>query len=408
VGAAGAITPNDPTWSQSWAQRQVNMPLAWDITTGDPSAVIAIVDTGINPNTPDLQGLIAPGWDFTTNSSTSADTQGHGTAAATEAAGRGNDGQGVAGYCWRCRVMPIRVSQTGINFDSSLVAQGIRWAADNGARVISLSFSDNGTMAADPQIASAIAYAYSKNVFVAASAGNSGNSFPTHPASDPGAVAITATDPWDGLYSWSASGSWIHLAAPGCNVVIYPEYDGMECGVSTAAPAIAGIVGLMLSINPGLTVDQLVSALVSTSVAVPGINGGRVDAYKALVAVGGHLPVKPPPPPPPPPPPSAVKRLTPKPGPKVKTRIQHGTLRAQRVTRIKVLPGKVAATLRSPKAKSCTVTLSSNDALWVSAAVRAGPVSVSARVPAGRYKVNVSCRVHRPKPYALVLRANFA
>jgi hypothetical protein len=92
----------------------------------------------------------------------------------------------------------------------------------------------------------------------------------------------------------------------------------------------------------------------------------------------------------------------------LKTRIQHGTLRAQRVTRIKVLKGKVAATLRSPKAKSCTVTLSSNDALWVSAAVRAGPVSVSAKVPAGRYKVNVSCRVHRPKPYALVLRANFA
>jgi hypothetical protein len=92
----------------------------------------------------------------------------------------------------------------------------------------------------------------------------------------------------------------------------------------------------------------------------------------------------------------------------MKTRIQHGVLRAHRVIRIKVMRGKVAATLRSPKAKSCTVTLSSNDAIWVSAAVRTGAVSVSARVPAGRYKVNVSCRVHRPKPFALVLRAIFA
>ena len=83
------------------------MSTAWDITRGDPNVIIAVVDTGVDPSAGDLQGALVPGWDFITNSGNVQDTGGHGTLSASIAAGRGNDGKGVAGYCWRCRIMPV-------------------------------------------------------------------------------------------------------------------------------------------------------------------------------------------------------------------------------------------------------------------------------------------------------------
>ena len=144
AGNAAAITPNDPSWARAWGQRTVNMPAAWDISKGDPSVVIAVVDTGVDPATPDLKNALVDGWDFIANGPTRVDPGGHGTLGATIVAGRGNDGQGVAGYCWLCRVMPIRVSADGNAFDPYPAALGIRWAVDHGARIISLAFSDEG------------------------------------------------------------------------------------------------------------------------------------------------------------------------------------------------------------------------------------------------------------------------
>jgi subtilisin family serine protease len=283
---------------------------AWDITKGDPSVVIGIVDTGSLTTVPDLQGQLVPGWDFITNSGAMQDTGGHGTLSATIAVGKGNDGQGAAGYCWRCNVMPVRVASSGSGFDSGLAALGIRWAVDHGARIISIGWSDEGTYTVpEPRIASAIAYAAQHNVLVLASAGNTGATGPTHPAADPGAYAVAGTDPNSALFSWSTYGSWVGLAAPGCQWGYWGgdasnQYGLMNaCGSSTSAPAVAGIAGLMLSVNPSLTPSQIVGALQSTAAPVAGIAGGRIDAYRALIAVGG----KPPPPPAPPPPPPPVK-----------------------------------------------------------------------------------------------------
>src|SRR5690348_14376339 len=171
--------------------RQVNMPAAWDMTTGDPNVIIAVVDTGVDSRVPDIQGAVVPGWNFVANNAVTDDHEGHGTAITALIAARGNNGQGIAGYCWRCRVMPIKVNEDGSNFDSGLTADGIRWATDHGARIITISINDEGTNAVgDPQIASAIAYAASHNVFVTASAGNTGYSGYTFPAADPGAYPI--------------------------------------------------------------------------------------------------------------------------------------------------------------------------------------------------------------------------
>jgi len=387
------------------------MPAAWDITTGDPSVVIGIVDTGSLTTVADLQGQLVPGWDFVTNSGAMQDTGGHGTLSATIAVGKGNNGQGVAGYCWRCKVMPVRVASSGSAFDSGLAALGIRWAVDHGARIISIGWSDEGTYTVpEPRIASAIAYAAQHNVLVLASAGNTGATGPTHPAADPGAYAVAGTDPSDALYSWSTYGSWVGLAAPGCQWgywggdVSNPYGLMHACGSSTSAPALAGIAGLMLSVNPGLTPVQIVNALRSTAVPVPGITGGRVDAYRALIAVGG----KPPPPPPPP-----VQAQKPKPKPTGKTvpgmRVQKGWLRMHWHMRVKVSKGKVSATLRSPKARSCTVSIKSSDDIWFAQGrKRRSVITLSARVPSGRYAVDVWCRVRKPRRSALQLRAFFS
>ncbi len=155
------------------------MPAAWDISKGDPSVVIAVVDTGVDPATPDLKNALVDGWDFIANGPTRVDPGGHGTLGATIVAGRGNDGQGVAGYCWLCRVMPIRVSADGNAFDPYPASLGIRWAVDHGARIISLAFSDEGASTiANQQVAGAIAYASQRGVLVLASAGNTGGTGP--------------------------------------------------------------------------------------------------------------------------------------------------------------------------------------------------------------------------------------
>ena len=86
------------------------MPDVWDITTGDPSVVIATIDTGANP-IPDLADALVPGWDFVDNDPEAQDTNGHGTQVASVIAARGNNGIGMAGHCWQCKVMPIRVSR---------------------------------------------------------------------------------------------------------------------------------------------------------------------------------------------------------------------------------------------------------------------------------------------------------
>jgi hypothetical protein len=90
------------------------------------------------------------------------------------------------------------------------------------------------------------------------------------------------------------------------------------------------------------------------------------------------------------------------------TRVQHGVLRANRIVKINLQSGRVAATLRSTKASSCSVSLRSSEDIWVSASHDRGSVSLAARVPSGKYSVQVSCRNRRPRPFALVLRAFFA
>ena len=215
--AVGAVQPNDPVWAEQLGARQIGLPQVWETTTGDPGVLIATVDTGAN-GIPDLEGALVPGYDFVDNDFEPQDTHdgSHGTRVASVLAARGNNGIGMAGHCWGCRVLPVRVSANG-SATPARIAVGIRYAVDRGARIINVSLSHPGNP--DEAEAAAVQYAISRGVIVVASAGNAGTEALQYPGAYPGVLAVGASDDLDDLYFWSTRGAWVSLTAPGCQMV---------------------------------------------------------------------------------------------------------------------------------------------------------------------------------------------
>ena len=274
------VVPNDPAFSQQWGLSLIGAPAAWQVSQGAKPVVVAVVDSGVDPTQPDLQGALVPGADFVDSSGDTSDGFGHGTMVAGVIASRPNNGVGGAGICWTCRVMPIKVLDSSGAGTASAIADGIRWAADNGANVISMSFVLTGP---DPGVESAIAYAHDHGVLVVAAAGNYGTDSPTYPASYPDVVSVAAIDQSSALYPWSTHGTWVTLAAPGCTVTTaLGGQFGTFCGTSEAAPLVAGLAGLALSAGNGSAAD-VEAALEQTADPLPGLVGsGRIDAARLL------------------------------------------------------------------------------------------------------------------------------
>jgi subtilisin family serine protease len=246
--------------------------------------IVAVVDSGVDPSQPDLQGALVPGADFADSTGSTADQYGHGTMVAGVIAARGNNGLGVAGACWACSIMPIKVLDANGVGSSASVAQGIRWAVDHGANIINMSFVLSEP---DADVKDAIAYAHAHGVLVVAAAGNSGGSDPTYPASYPFVVSVAATDDSDDLYPWSTHGSWVTLAAPGCSMTTAMGGGFASfCGTSAAAPLVAGLAALGYEAGAPSEPD-LEAALERTATPLPGaVGSGRVDGL-ALVTQSG-------------------------------------------------------------------------------------------------------------------------
>ncbi len=301
-------TPSDPYYADyQWQLPFINADTAWDTTTGSNSITIAIIDTGVDQTHPDLAANIVSGYDFVSNDSDPADDEGHGTHVASIAAAVGNNGVGIAGMAWNARIMPVKVLDATGTGALSDVADGIRWAADNGADVINLSL---GGPSSSATLEDAITYAYNQGVLVVAAAGNeyeSGN--PTsYPAAYDHVLAVAATDDTDGHASYSNSGSYVDVAAPGGDptdsydsnpehwiIGAYWQGSGYNyawlAGTSQAAPHVAGLAALLLSINPALSPDELETIITDTAVDVQAAGWdefsgyGRIDAAAAVAAV---------------------------------------------------------------------------------------------------------------------------
>ena len=279
--------PNDPYFSSQWGLGKVEAAVAWDTTTGSAGVVIAILDTGVDINHPDLKDKIVKNVNFT-GSSTYSDIQGHGTHVAGIAAASTNNGIGVAGLGYDASIMNVKVLGDDGSGYYSWVTSGIIWAADNGAQVINMSLGGTSSSRA---LEDAINYAWSKGVVVVAAAGNYGSSSPFYPAYYANCMAVAATDANDSKASWSNYGSWVDVAAPGVNIysTLRGSSYGYKSGTSMASPFVAGLAALVFTTegdasSNGLLNDDVRARIESTcdDIGLSGIGAGRINAARAV------------------------------------------------------------------------------------------------------------------------------
>jgi thermitase len=278
ASADGWSKPNDPGFSTQWGLKQTRVDQVWNTVRGNNRVIVAVLDTGVNP-LPDLRTRMLPGYDFVNGDSNPADDNGHGTMAAGVVAAGGHNRTGVAGICWNCRILPVKVLNAKGSGSYTAIAQGIRFAADRGASVISLSL---GGSADSSILRDAVTYAEQKGALIVAAAGNRGVSAPHYPAAIPSVLSVGGVTVTGARYSWSNYGSWVDVTAPGCNPAQGPSGAiGQYCGTSSAAPFVAGVAGLLASLPSKPTAAELRAAIIGTKSATT----KRVDALRALQAL---------------------------------------------------------------------------------------------------------------------------
>ncbi len=288
--------PNDPRYPSQWALDNIRAPQAWDFSTGNSDVLVAVIDSGIDYNHPDLAGRLVPGYDFVNDDSDAMDDNGHGTRLAGIIGAAGNNGIGIAGINWSVGLMPVKVLQSNGDGFSSWLFRGIRYAVDNGAKIINLSLGGF----ANPAVQDSINYAHSKGCLVVAAMGNQNSGTAQYPAAYPNVMAVGATDSRDNRASnsvWGSNfGAHIDVVAPGVNILstsLGNSYQSMD-GTSLATPMVAGIAALILSIDPGLTADQIQDLIQRTADDLVGspredtsgwdqfYGWGRVNALRAV------------------------------------------------------------------------------------------------------------------------------
>lgn len=289
--------PNDPLFGQQWQYGNIKAPAAWDVTQDAPGVAIAILDTGIDIDHPDLAGKVAKSKSFT-NDRKLEDKYGHGTHVAGSAAAVTNNSRGVAGTCPNCKLYNVKVLNDRGSGQWDWVAKGITWAADNGGKVINMSLG--GTYASSA-VEVAVNYAWAKGVVIVAAAGNDGVTTKFYPAAYENAIAVAATDSQDEKPWWSNYGSsWVDVAAPGVAILsTAPNHRntiwgtgvsyGTISGTSMAAPHVAGVAGLVWSRYPLDNASYVRSQIESTADVLAGTGDywrwGRINACEA---VGGN------------------------------------------------------------------------------------------------------------------------
>ncbi|WP_379161170.1 S8 family peptidase [Paenibacillus sp. sgz5001063] len=290
---ATVITPNDLLFSTyQWNLPAIETEQGWNLTKGSKNIIVAVVDTGVQANHPDLKGQLLAGYNTITNTSPPDDDVGHGTHVAGIIGALTNNKEGVAGISWYNKILPVKALDNSGAGTTYSVAEGIIWAADKGAKVINLSL---GNYADSQFLHDAIKYAYDRDVVIVSAAGNDNTERPGYPAAYPEVLAVAATNATGEKASFSNYGDYIDVAAPGESIAsTYPDnqYAALS-GTSMASPHVAALAGLVRSLNPALTNKEVMTIMTSSAVDLgdPGhdkyYGWGQVDIYKTLQAAGG-------------------------------------------------------------------------------------------------------------------------
>ena len=317
------IPPNDPNYGEQWNLFLMNMPQAWRIEQGNPEVTVAVVDSGIDTRHPefrsqlwqnvgeipgngiddDVNGYVDDinGWDFSDAPTLSGngdwkvrdnefeDEIGHGTHVSGIIAAEANNGIGITGIAWRCRLMPLRANfkyGSGGYLQNDDVAAAIVYAADNGARVINMSWGDtvNAFIIED-----AIAYAYARGCVLVAAAGNEGAVGSWYPAGLKNVISVAGLGRERQLYSESNFGATIDIVAPGDEILSTDLNGGYQnrSGTSVAAAHVSGVAALVLSANPDYSNTEIRETLITTAgqLFISSVVGaGSLDAHAALTA----------------------------------------------------------------------------------------------------------------------------
>ena len=315
-----AVTPNDTLFGFQYAlynsgqeigespesprgtpNADIKATSAWEEIKGDEEIVIAVIDTGVDMEHPDLINKIhSEGYDFVNDDNDATDDQAHGTFVAGIAAAETNNNKGVAGVAWNCKILPIKSIDEEGEGTYEWIEQGIIWAAENGADVINLSL---GGPVPSQSLEAALTHAFGKDIVIVAAAGNEETEVLYPAAYDDYCLAVAATDYDDLRVEWSNFGPEVDVAAPGERVVgpvptwfwgpdSFPY--GFWGGTSMSTPHVAGLAALIKSMKPWLKAADIMNVIRYSADDVNGtdypgkdnfIGYGRINMEKALVPI---------------------------------------------------------------------------------------------------------------------------
>jgi thermitase len=311
LSASDLPAPNDPQFPNQANLSRVQLAQAWNRTHGQPGKWIAILDTGIDTSNPDLAGVVANSVSMVGGDQSAPDVFGHGTHVAGIAAAIPNNAVEVSGASFSSQVLNVKVLGDDGRGPVDATVRGIYWAADHFASVISMSLAADDSSDCDPSIfgdifgtdtanmRDATDYAWSKNVFVVAAAGNFSNGDQRMPASCPHVMGVANTQNDDSLNPSSSFGTWVDIAAPGTSVLSTAHPGGSACqaglsggvarctGTSMATPLVAGIAALVQASCPSPLSAQGVWDRIANNADHTADTGtkylnGRVNALKAV------------------------------------------------------------------------------------------------------------------------------
>ncbi|WP_373873269.1 type VII secretion-associated serine protease mycosin [Actinoplanes derwentensis] len=288
----------DSVRNDQWQLGALNLPGAWGYADGT-GVTVAVIDSGVDAHHVDLEGQVLPGTDLVDKGGNgTSDPVGHGTSVSAIIAGRADDTLGVVGIAPKAKILPVRVLDEENRYDDALiVARGVRWAVDNGAKVVNLSLGGSGS---SPALAAAIDYAFARDVVVVACTGNSTGTSTTqttkvgvwYPAREPGVIAVGGLQR-DGEELWTGSirGKETVVTAPATELVgARPGGYWRVQGTSFAAPMVSATAALIRSRWPDMPAGEVVNRIIKTAQdrGAPGRDAefgfGMIDPVGALTA----------------------------------------------------------------------------------------------------------------------------